>query len=169
MKYHPSKSFNFHHLKKKKIFEKEENYYKIFHYFYCFLSRRIILLLLHGRSNDTCPRNTRFRVRTRQRGRKEREKKRKESKVNANRPRYPNDGIYTGRLHGDDLQPNRLICLGYGIFFTNNARCSSSINRFETALSNERRKLIIISLPPLSPREIRLDEFMVWNNYYPSI
>lgn len=44
----------------------------------------------------------------------EKEKGRKESEVN--RARYPNDGIYTGRLHGDDLQPNRPICLRYAAF-----------------------------------------------------
>lgn len=54
------------------------------------------------------------------RGRRKKKKETKgemlESEVNANDSRYLNDGIYTGRLHGDDLQPNRPICLGYSIY-----------------------------------------------------
>lgn len=72
-------------------------------------------------------------------GRKK-EKKKKESKVNANRPRYPNDGIYTGRLHGDDLQPNRLICLRYSIFYEQRVvHRRSSVNRFSKQSFRTRR------------------------------
>lgn len=66
--------------------------------------------------------NTGFREWTWEKTREEEEEKKRkkgemlESEVNANDSRYLNDGIYTGRLHGDDLQPNRPICLGYSIY-----------------------------------------------------
>lgn len=100
---------------KENIRKKEQDYYKI----------SLFLLLLissSSSSSSTVDRTTpvlEYSFPRVDEGEKAGRKKkgRKESKVNANRPRYPNDGIYTGRLHGDDLQPNRLICLRYSIFF----------------------------------------------------